>query len=370
MRRQSKLVILLLLTTVILSSRVYLKELLSVISETSQSKQMPYATSLRKAPPRVFPMLEQVHRNLTPGAVFQQTCSSICKQLPSNLTLQEMRLKFVGNLTISKEDLAHRDLQSLSQKFQPHVRGGSWMYRDPSLNATSRCNVNSSSAVSIIIPLRNRWYQIPPLLSTLVPLLRKQKICYRVFIIEQADGGLFNKGKLFNSGFIEASKLFRFGCVVLQDTDLVPINDLIPYGCDEETSKHVIHLGVGLDDRNYQLRYAKLIGGVLKMTTEQFVSVNGFSNEYWGWGQEDDDMEKRLRQRNIDYVHISPAIARYASMPHEQQERVRRSEHLRLLKTAHLRMQTDGLNSVKYKLIHLEESTLFTLILVDVRDNV
>ncbi|OON19067.1 N-acetyllactosaminide 3-alpha-galactosyltransferase, partial [Opisthorchis viverrini] len=187
---------------------------------------------------------------------------------------------------------------------------------------------------------------------------------------EQADGGLFNKGKLFNSGFIEASKLFRFGCVVLQDTDLVPVNDLIPYGCDEETSKHVIHLGVGLDDRNYELRYPKLIGGVLKMTTGQFVSVNGFSNEYWGWGQEDDDMEKRLRQRNIDYIHISPAIARYASMPHEQQERVRRSEHLRLLKTAHLRMHTDGLNSVKYKLIHLEESTLFTLILVDVRDNV
>lgn len=30
------------------------------------------------------------------------------------------------------------------------------------------------------------------------------------------------------------------------------------------------------------------------MTVQQFKKVNGYSNSYWGWGGEDDDMSNRL----------------------------------------------------------------------------
>lgn len=40
--------------------------------------------------------------------------------------------------------------------------------------------------------------------------------------------------------------------------------------------------------------YHKLAGGVLSMNVEHYIKINGYSNMYWGWGGEDDDMAIRL----------------------------------------------------------------------------
>lgn len=42
-----------------------------------------------------------------------------------------------------------------------------------------------------------------------------------------------------------------------------------------------------------RLKYELLVGGVLNMRKEHFEMVNGYSNNYWGWGGEDDDMAYR-----------------------------------------------------------------------------
>ena len=40
--------------------------------------------------------------------------------------------------------------------------------------------------------------------------------------------------------------------------------------------------------------FSEIFGGAAAMTPEQLTKVNGFSNQYWGWGGEDDDMFKRI----------------------------------------------------------------------------
>lgn len=42
-----------------------------------------------------------------------------------------------------------------------------------------------------------------------------------------------------------------------------------------------------------RLPYVELFGGVTAFTSDHFVRVNGYSNQYYGWGGEDDDMYSR-----------------------------------------------------------------------------
>lgn len=41
-----------------------------------------------------------------------------------------------------------------------------------------------------------------------------------------------------------------------------------------------------MDTFGYKLPYERLMGGVAALRTEQMESINGFSNQFWGWGGE------------------------------------------------------------------------------------
>ena len=43
----------------------------------------------------------------------------------------------------------------------------------------------------------------------------------------------------------------------------------------------------------HRLRYKGYFGGVTAMSAQQFRDVNGFSNIFWGWGGEDDELRQR-----------------------------------------------------------------------------
>ena len=62
-----------------------------------------------------------------------------------------------------------------------------------------------------------------------------------------------------------------------------------------------------------------MTGGALAISSAQFDQVNGFSNQFYGWGGEDDEFHRRLAQHNLPPVRMEPGIARYVSLKHIKQ---------------------------------------------------
>ena len=60
----------------------------------------------------------------------------------------------------------------------------------------------------------------------------------------------------------------------------------------------------------HRLPYDGLFGGVSAMSRDHFIKVNGFSNLFWGWGGEDDDMANRIKYRKLIISRYPATIAR------------------------------------------------------------
>ena len=51
--------------------------------------------------------------------------------------------------------------------------------------------------------------------------------------------------------------------------------------------------------------YKGYFGGVSAMSTNDFKKVNGFSNKFWGWGGEDDDMRQRIKSAGLGKKNLT-----------------------------------------------------------------
>jgi len=232
------------------------------------------------------------------------------------------------------------------------MEGGEWKPRD----------CVSRHRMAIIIPYRDRWSHLKLQLHYLIPILKRQQIHFRIFVVEQFGSDTFNKGRIMNAAFREAVQLFDFQCVTFHDVDLVPEDDRNMYTCTEQPK----HMSVAIDKFSYVLPYQELIGGVLTFRSSHFQLVNGYSNMYWGWGAEDDDMTARILHRGLRIYRPPRNIARYKMVKHDQRKIPELTIRLKLLSSAARRSKLEGLNNVMYKVLFTHTKKLFTHFMVDI----
>jgi GT2 family glycosyltransferase len=121
-----------------------------------------------------------------------------------------------------------------------------------------------------------------------------------------------------------------------------------------------------VDELNYNLLYEELIGGVLNLRKEHLLAVNGYSNLYWGWGAEDDDMYYRLKSADIPILRPPYHIGRYKMSKHKKRNPQSFYKRVKLLYSTANRMLWDGISSVEYKLLNVTKNKLFTHLMIEV----
>ena len=146
--------------------------------------------------------------------------------------------------------------------------------------------------------------------------LPEQDIDYTIVVVEQYDDLKFNRGKLFNAGYVETLKRnSKICCFIFHDVDLLPENQNHIYAC----SRSPRHMCVSVNTLRYNLMYRDLFGGVIAIRRDHFKLVNGFSNSYWGWGGEDDDMFVRITESNLNITRWEPDLSRYFMLSHKKE---------------------------------------------------
>jgi len=152
-----------------------------------------------------------------------------------------------------------------------------------------------SHKLGVCVPYRNREEHMNQFVPHLSNFLDKRGINHTIYIVHQVDEFLFNRGLMKNIG---AKHAFDDGCdyIVWHDIDMVPEDDSCDYSYPENNPQHI---AVRISQSDYNLKYQEYFGGAVVFTKEQVEATNGYSNDYWDWGMEDDDLFWRCIQEGF-----------------------------------------------------------------------
>ena len=166
--------------------------------------------------------------------------------------------------------------------------------------------------LGVCVPYRNREAHLKEFVPRVGKYLESKGIDYCMYFGHQVDDKLFNRGAMKN---IAAKHAFEDGCdyIVWHDIDMIPEE-----GCDYSFPKeNPIHIATNISQMNYQLKYEEYFGGAVLFSKEQVEKTNGYSNDYWDWGMEDDDLfwrcvlEGYANQTNMNYQGTNKDFIRF-----------------------------------------------------------
>ena len=172
-----------------------------------------------------------------------------------------------------------------------------YVERDESVPSKAK---KSADRVAVIVPFQDahkeqkRKAQLDQFIPHMESFLNRNGAEFQLFIIEQlVDEKKFNRGILLNVGFDLACQ-DNFSIFIFHDVDLLPSEDLLEYYIQRPTSP--LHIARVWNRYNSNDKY---FGGIVAFNAEDFRSINGFPNNFWGWGGEDDALIKRVQEMKL-----------------------------------------------------------------------
>lgn len=231
----------------------------------------------------------------------------------------------------------------------------------------------------IMIPYRDRQPHLEVFADKGVPFFEDVGREYKIILVEQVDGKPFNLGKLTNAGFDIFKK--QYGPYGLRDSFIFQPVDCIPYDAHYDAPRNGIaklashystpreqdaSLAIGFDRPTWEPRKSQVPQGnprvhgvpfhykAFSIDPVAYEKVNGFNNDCWGWGGEDDEFFVRLRLFGIKNVH---RLCLYDMLDHELASL---EYHGRNIHKAHIMVSQEdayksGLNNLEYEIVEKTE---------------
>ena len=170
-----------------------------------------------------------------------------------------------------------------------------------------------SHKLGVCVPYRNRELHMHEFIPKVGKYLKNRNIDFQIYIVHQVDDKLFNRGATKN---IAAKHAFEDGCdyIVWHDIDMIPEEGGgADYSYPADAPRHI---ATKIEQMDWQLKYHEYFGGAVLFTKEQVEATNGYSNDYWDWGMEDDDLFWRCHKEgltNDTWLDIEPIKQKYLS---------------------------------------------------------
>ena len=144
----------------------------------------------------------------------------------------------------------------------------------------------------ILVPYRNRERHLEYFIDNTVPLIEKYLPSTKVVVIEQEEGKKFNRGCLLNVGFKEYENNTKY--FITHDVDINPKEPALKNYYNKDISDNEV-LGIYTSVCN-------TLGGIIKISNNNIFKINGFPNDYWGWGAEDKALKNRADVYDIKKI--------------------------------------------------------------------
>lgn len=144
----------------------------------------------------------------------------------------------------------------------------------------------------IIVPVRDRNTH----LNCFRLYMREYFPQLPIIVVEQADDSKWNKGLLFNAAYKELANEYDY--LILHDVDMIPQRNF-----DYSPTTIPTLLATEYSQFDYGQCYSTFFGGVVGLSRDHYLLVNGFSNQFRGYGAEDDSFYRSFIQKGI-----TPAI--------------------------------------------------------------
>jgi hypothetical protein len=171
-----------------------------------------------------------------------------------------------------------------------HKKGIRYNFNGNVMNANVNVNLVHNY---FIIPYRNREAHFKRWIEEAKKTYKNKPFKFSVILVEQKDDKAFNRGRLLNSGFWKAMEVHHktYGTLLNPRPNLI-FSDVDVF-CNDLTffrpEPYVYH----------PYGHAHGLGCIFVSSPEAYLSINGFSNNYYGWGREDADATLRCKIQGI-----------------------------------------------------------------------